>query len=62
MLEALGSLLRNPENGPLSKTLAKQAPTWLAQFPSSVKAEQKEVASARDPREHARRMVREICE
>jgi DNA-binding winged helix-turn-helix (wHTH) protein len=42
MLEALSSMLQNTENGFLVQTLARQAPTWLAQFPSLLKPEQKD--------------------
>ncbi len=42
LLEALDALVRNGEDSSLVQTLAKQAPTWLAQFPSLVKIEQRE--------------------
>ena len=42
MLEALGALLQGDEENALVQLLAKRAPTWLIQFPSLVKAEQRE--------------------
>jgi len=42
MLEALGALLQGGEENALVQLLAKRAPTWLIQFPSLVKAEQRE--------------------
>ena len=47
MLEALGSIIHNAEDSSLVQTLAKQAPTWLAQFPSLLKSEQKERSNER---------------
>src|SRR6476646_6486492 len=40
VLEALGQLVRDSGGGSVVHTLAKQAPTWLIQFPSLVTAEQ----------------------
>jgi len=62
VLEAIGFLLRDAEDGPLVQAFSKQAPTWLVQFPSFAKAElraalEKDIIGA--TRE---RMVREICE
>ena len=62
MLEALGSLLRDTEGGSWLQMLAKQAPTWLAQFPSLVKAEQKDSLQREILGSTRGRMVREICE
>ena len=62
MLEALGSMLQNPENGSLVQTLAKQAPTWLAQFPSLLKADQRDALQREILGSSRARMVREICE
>src|SRR5258707_1208327 len=42
MLEALGQLTKNPNGNPVVQVMAKHAPTWLIQFPSLVKAEQRE--------------------
>lgn len=62
MLEALGSLLRDAEGGSWLQMLAKRAPTWLAQFPSLVKAEQKDSLQREILGSTRGRMVREICE
>src|SRR6185369_7794981 len=62
MLEAVGSLLQQGEDDSLVKTLAKQAPTWLIQFPSLVKAEQRESLQREILGTTRERMVREICE
>jgi predicted ATPase len=62
MLEALGSLLQNPANGSFIQTLTKQAPTWLAQFPSLLKSEQKAALQQEILGSTRGRMVREICE
>ncbi len=62
MLEALGQLIRDRDDGPIFDNLAKRAPTWLIQFPSLIKPEQRE-ALEREIRGASReRMVREICE
>src|SRR5258708_9106052 len=62
MLESLGQLTKNPNGNPVVQVMAKHAPTWLIQFPSLVKAEQRE-ALQRDILGATReRMVREICE
>jgi DNA-binding winged helix-turn-helix (wHTH) protein/tetratricopeptide (TPR) repeat protein len=62
MLEALGSMLQKAENGSLVQTLAKQAPTWLAQFPSLLKSEQKDALQREILGSTRGRMVREVCE
>ena len=62
MLEAVGSLVRKAENDSLLQTLGKQAPTWLAQFPSLVKTEQRESLQREILGSTHGRMVREICE
>ena len=62
LLEALGQLMRGRDRAPVVQTLAERAPTWLVQFPSLVKTEQRE-ALQRDLLGTTReRMVREICE
>ena len=62
MLEALGQLVRDRDDGPIVDNLAKRAPTWLIQFPSLIKPAQRE-ALEREIRGATReRMVREICE
>src|SRR5262245_46695369 len=62
MLEALGQLTRDAEGGPLVQILAQRAPTWLIQFPSLVKADQKEALQREILGATRERMVREICE
>src|SRR6266436_975555 len=42
VLEALGQLVRDSDGSRVAQTLAKRAPTWLSQFPSLIKAEQRE--------------------
>ena len=62
MLEALGELLRADDGGPVFDILTKQAPTWMIQFPSLIKPEQKDTLQ-RDTMEGTReRMLRELCE
>jgi DNA-binding winged helix-turn-helix (wHTH) protein/predicted ATPase len=62
VLEALGHLARGKDASLIVEVLARQAPTWLMQFPSLVKPEQREtlqrelVGATRD------RMLRELCE
>ncbi len=62
MLEALGTLLHSEEESALVQLLAKRAPTWLIQFPSLVKAEQRESLQREIQGTTRERMVREICE
>src|SRR6266850_8176624 len=62
MLEAIGQLTRTPDADPVVQTLAKRAPTWLIQFPSLVKAEQREALQREILGATRERMVREICE
>jgi DNA-binding winged helix-turn-helix (wHTH) protein/tetratricopeptide (TPR) repeat protein len=62
MLEAVGSLVRNANDDSLVQTLASLAPTWLAQFPSLVKAEERERLRREILGSTQGRMVREICE
>ena len=62
MLDALGHLTRSPSAGAILQTLAKRAPTWLIQFPSLVKAEQREALQREILGATRERMVREICE
>jgi predicted ATPase len=62
MLEALGQLMRDEEGGPLVRILAQRAPTWLIQFPSLVKPEQRESLQREIIGATRERMVREICE
>jgi DNA-binding winged helix-turn-helix (wHTH) protein len=62
VLEALGQWFRAEEGGPVIHTLAKQAPTWLIQFPSLVKADQRSALQKEILGATRERMVREICE
>src|SRR5215510_4988440 len=62
MLEALGQLTRGSDGRFIVQTLATRAPTWLIQFPSLVKAEQREALQREILGATRERMVREICE
>ena len=62
MLEALGALLQGRARERFGPVLAKRAPTWLIQFPSLVKAEQRESLQQEIQGTTRERMVREICE
>jgi DNA-binding winged helix-turn-helix (wHTH) protein/tetratricopeptide (TPR) repeat protein len=63
VLEAVGQWIRDAGvGGAVVHTLAKQAPTWLIQFPSLIKAEQKEALQKEILGATRERMVREICE
>jgi DNA-binding winged helix-turn-helix (wHTH) protein/tetratricopeptide (TPR) repeat protein len=62
VLEALGEWVREADGGPVVHALAKQAPTWLIQFPSLIKAEQREALQKEILGATRERMVREICE
>ncbi|HWY71364.1 MAG TPA: AAA family ATPase [Terriglobales bacterium] len=62
LLEALGRFMRGPEGNAVVETFAKRAPTWLVQFPSLVKSEQREALQREILGATRERMVREICE
>ena len=62
MLDAVGQLTGPPNGGPVVQTLAARAPTWLIQFPSLIKAEQREALQREILGATRERMVREICE
>src|SRR5215475_7398724 len=62
MLDALGHLTRTPSGGTIVQALAKRAPTWLIQFPSLIKPEQREALQREILGATRERMVREICE
>ena len=62
VLEAIGQLLREAEGGPLVQLLVRRAPTWLIQFPSLIKVDQKEALQREIIGTTRERMVREICE
>ena len=62
VIEAIDQLIRASDDGRFVKALASRAPTWLLQFPSLAKAEQRE-ALRRDTAGATReRMVREVCD
>ena len=62
MLEALGQLIRDRDDGPIFDNVAKRAPTWLIQFPSLINPEQRETLEREIRGASRERMVREICE
>jgi DNA-binding winged helix-turn-helix (wHTH) protein len=62
VLEAIGHWVREASGGAVVQTLAKQAPTWLIQFPSLIKPEQREALQKEIHGATRERMVREICE
>src|SRR5256885_892628 len=62
VLEALGQWVRDSGGGSVVHSLAKQAPTWLIQFPSLVKSDQREALQKEILGATRERMVREICE
>jgi len=62
VLEAIGQWVREASGGQVVQTLARQAPTWLIQFPSLIKAEQREALQKEIHGATRERMVREICE
>jgi DNA-binding winged helix-turn-helix (wHTH) protein/tetratricopeptide (TPR) repeat protein len=62
VLEALGQWIREAGRGSVVHALTKQAPTWLIQFPSLIKTEQREALQKEILGATRERMVREICE
>jgi DNA-binding winged helix-turn-helix (wHTH) protein len=62
ILEAFGHALRDSGRDPIVQVFSKQAPTWLAQFPSVVTAEQRPALEKEIIGATRARMVREICE
>ena len=62
VLEAIGQLTRGGDAGLIVEVLAKQAPTWLMQFPALVKSEQRETLQRELQGATRDRMLREICE
>jgi len=62
MLDALGQLTRTPNAVAIVQTLARRAPTWLIQFPSLIKPDQREALQREILGATRERMVREICE
>src|SRR4029077_8574507 len=59
VLEALGQLIRDSGDSRVAQTLGKRAPTWLSQFPSLIKAEQREALQKEILGATRERMVRE---
>ena len=62
MLEALGHLAGHSDASLIVDVLAKQAPTWLIQFPSLVKPEQRDALQRELGGATRDRMLRELCE
>jgi predicted ATPase len=62
VLEAIGQWIREAGGGHVPQTFAKQAPTWLIQFPSLIKPEQRDALQKEIHGATRERMVREICE
>ncbi len=62
VLEALGELLRGDGDGPVFQVLSQQAPTWMIQFPSLIKPEQKDRLQRDVMGSTRERMLRELCE
>jgi DNA-binding winged helix-turn-helix (wHTH) protein/tetratricopeptide (TPR) repeat protein len=62
ILEALGHLLREAGADSIMQSLARRAPTWLVQFPSLVRPEQRDALEKEIIGATRERMVREICE
>jgi len=60
MLEALGQLCRGPDGDSITRTLASQAPTWLAQFPALMRREHREMLRPEILGATRERMLREI--
>jgi DNA-binding winged helix-turn-helix (wHTH) protein len=60
MLEALGQLCRGAEGDSVTRILASQAPTWLAQFPALMKREHREMLQREILGATRERMLREI--
>jgi len=62
VLEAVDQLIRRSDDEQLLQALRKRAPTWLLQFPSLVKADQRDALQRETIGATRERMVREICE
>jgi DNA-binding winged helix-turn-helix (wHTH) protein len=62
MLEAVGQLCRGDQQGSISQILAAQAPTWLIQFPSMIKRNQRDTLQREILGATRERMLREIGE
>ena len=62
LLEAVDQLVRRSDDQRLVQMLRKQAPTWLLQFPSLVKADERDALQRETLGATRERMVREVCE
>jgi hypothetical protein len=62
ILDAVGPLLRDSEDGFMVETFCKRAPTWLVQFPSLLDSGQREALQKEIIGATRERMVREVCE
>ena len=62
ILDAFGHLVRGPGAEATIQILASQAPTWLIQFPSLLRPEQRDALQREILGATRERMVREICE
>ncbi len=62
ILDAFGHLVRGPGAEGTIQILASQAPTWLIQFPSLLRPEQRDALQREILGATRERMVREICE
>jgi len=62
ILEALGQLARSKWRTLLASTLATNAPTWLIQLPSLIRADQQAARQREIQGATRERMVRELCE
>ena len=62
VLEAIGQMTRHGGGGAIVQALARLAPTWLIQFPSLVKTEQREALQRQILGATRERMLREVCE
>jgi DNA-binding winged helix-turn-helix (wHTH) protein len=62
MLEAVGRLCRGPDGAPVVDTLAREAPTWLVQFPALLTRQHRETLRQEILGATRERMLREICE
>jgi DNA-binding winged helix-turn-helix (wHTH) protein/tetratricopeptide (TPR) repeat protein len=60
MLDALGRLCRGPQAEPLVRIMSAEAPTWLAQFPSLLTREHREMLHREILGATRERMLREI--
>jgi DNA-binding winged helix-turn-helix (wHTH) protein/tetratricopeptide (TPR) repeat protein len=62
MLEAVGRLCRGPDGARVVDTLAREAPTWLVQFPALLTRQHRETLRQEILGATRERMLREICE